>query len=46
MWFEKLTGFQEEFPENVRSKIIIENDYFVSEANSKRFLGAMLRPTA
>jgi hypothetical protein len=46
MWFEKLTGFQEEFPENVKSKIIIESDYFVSDVNSKRFkFGKLEIPT-
>lgn len=37
MWFEKLTGFKEESPENVREKLLIEGDFFISKANSKRF---------
>lgn len=37
MWFEKLTGFKEESPENVRDKLRIEGDAFVSTANNRRF---------
>lgn len=37
MWFEELTGFKEESPENVRAKLKIEGDTFVSMANHKRF---------
>lgn len=37
MWFKDLTGFQEESPENVKSNLIVENDYFISLANSKKF---------
>lgn len=37
MWFEKLTGFKEESPGNVRDKLRIEGDSFVSAANNQRF---------
>jgi hypothetical protein len=37
MWFEKLTGFKEESPENVRDKLRIEGDSFVSTVNNRRF---------
>ncbi len=37
MWFEKLTGFKEQSPENVREKLLIDGDSFVSKVNSKRF---------
>ncbi len=37
MWFEKLTGFKEESPENVRAKLKIEGDSFVSTVNNRRF---------
>lgn len=46
MWFKDLTGFQEESPENVKSKLIFENDYFISLANSKKFtFGKLEIPT-
>lgn len=46
MWFEKLTGFPEEFPENVRSKLIVENDTFISLPNSNKFtFGKLELPT-
>lgn len=46
MWFKDLTGFQEESPENVKSKLIFENDYFISLANSKKFtFGKLQIPT-
>lgn len=46
MWFEKLTGFKEESPENVREKILIEGDSFVSKANDERFIfGKLEIPT-
>ena len=46
MWFKDLTGFQEESPENVKSKLIVENDYFISLANSKKFtFGKLEIPT-
>ena len=37
MWFDKLTGFKEKSPQNVRAKLSIEGDSFVSKANNKRF---------
>lgn len=37
MWFEKLTGFKEESPENVRKKLKIEGESFISTANNRRF---------
>ena len=37
MWFEKLTGFKEESPENVRDKLNIEGDSFISTVNNRRF---------
>ena len=46
MWFKDLTGFQEDYPENVKSKLIVENDYFISLANSKKFtFGKLEIPT-
>lgn len=46
MWFKDLTGVQEESPENVKSKLIVENDYFISLANSKKFtFGKLEIPT-
>lgn len=46
MWFKDLTGFQEESPENVKNKLIVENDYFISLANSKKFtFGKLEIPT-
>ena len=46
MWFKDLSGFQEESPENVKSKLIVENDYFISLANSKKFtFGKLEIPT-
>lgn len=37
MWFEQLTGFNEESPENVRNNIEIKGDEIVSLINSRRF---------
>lgn len=46
MWFEKLTGFKERSPENVREKLLIEGDTFVSKANNERFtFGKLEIPT-
>lgn len=46
MWFEKLTGFKEGSPENVRGKLLIEGDSFISKVNSKRFtFGKLEIPT-
>lgn len=46
MWFEKLMGFIEESPEQVRSNIIIEGNEMISKINSKRFFfGELEIPT-
>lgn len=46
MWFEKLTGFSEESPENVREKLMMEGDSFVSTANNRRIaFGKLEMPT-
>jgi len=37
MWFEKLTGFKEKSPENVRKNLKIEGESFISTANNRRF---------
>ena len=37
MWFEQLTGFKEESPENVRNNIEIKGNEFVSLVNSQNF---------
>ena len=37
MWFEKLTGFKELSPENVRENLLIKGNSFVSKANKKEF---------
>lgn len=37
MWFQKLTGFKEESPENVRKNIRIEDEEFISLVNAQRF---------
>lgn len=37
MWFEQLTGFKEESPENVRNNIEINGSEIISRVNSKRF---------
>lgn len=37
MWFEQLTGFKEESPEQVRNNLTIEGDSFVSKVNKQRF---------
>ncbi|WP_092581042.1 hypothetical protein [Hyunsoonleella jejuensis] len=38
MWFEQLTGFKEESPENVRNNIEIKGNEIVSLINSRSFL--------
>ncbi|MFT5829079.1 MAG: hypothetical protein ACI9AB_002048 [Urechidicola sp.] len=46
MWFEKLTGFKEVSPENVRSNLRVDGDSFVSKGNNKRFtFGKLEIPT-
>lgn len=37
MWFEKLTGFKEKSPQQVRENLLIEGDSFVSKVNNKKF---------
>jgi len=37
MWFERLMGFCEKSPEQVRSKIAVEGKYLVSLANGRRY---------
>jgi len=37
MWFEKLTGFKEENPEQVRSLLRLENEYLVSLVNGRKY---------
>ncbi len=36
MWFEKLTGFPEENPENVRKKLLIDGESFISTVNGRK----------
>jgi len=46
MWFERLTGFKEESPHNVREKLKIDGDAFVSTINKRRFtFGELEIPT-
>ncbi len=46
MWFEQLTGFKEESPENVRNNIKINGSEFVSLVNSRKFsFGKLEIPT-
>ena len=46
MWFEQLTGFKEESPDKVRSKIKIQGNEFVSLVNFQRFsFGKLEIPT-
>src|SRR5699024_5481503 len=45
-WFEQLTGFEEESPENVRAKIKVDGKDLVSLVNSRRFTyGTLEIPT-
>lgn len=37
MWFEKLTGFREESPENVRKRLKVDGDTIESLVNNRRF---------
>lgn len=37
MWFEKLTGFKEESPDNVRQKLFLKGDTLYSTVNDKSF---------
>jgi hypothetical protein len=45
MWFEKLTGFREESPEQVRANLRIEGDAFVSLVNNRRMRFGRLEVT-
>ena len=46
MWFEKLTGFKEESPEQVRSNLILEGGDLVSLVNGNRYkYGSLEIPT-
>ena len=46
MWFKKLTGFNEESPENVWENLFIEGSHLVSKVNGKRFqFGELETPT-
>lgn len=37
MWFEKLTGFKEENPDQVRENLILEKDQITSKVNGKTY---------
>lgn len=46
MWFKKLTGFNEESPENVREKLLLDGSNLVSKVNGKTFqFGGLKTPT-
>jgi len=46
MWFEKLTGFKEENPEQVRYNLILEDGFLISLANGKKYqYGSLEIPT-
>ncbi len=46
MWFEQLTGFKEESPENVREKLIVDGDSFISTVNNRKItFGRLEIPT-
>ena len=36
MWFEQLTGFKENTPNEVRANLIVEGDTFISKANNRK----------
>lgn len=38
MWFQSLTGFKEEDPEQVRQNIIIDENKLISKVNNKEFI--------
>lgn len=42
MWFEKLTGFREKNPEQVRSMLLLNGEYLVSQANGQRMRHGVL----
>lgn len=37
MWFERLTGFKEISTDNVKEKLVIEGEYFISKPTGQRF---------
>ncbi len=46
MWFEKLVGFSEENPEQVRNNLTLENESLISKINGKSFrYGTLEIPT-
>lgn len=46
MWFEKLTGFKEESPDQVREKLYIKDNELISTVNGNRFLfGSLETPS-
>jgi hypothetical protein len=46
MWFEKLVGFREENPEQVRNNLTVENGSLISKVNGKSFrCGTLEIPT-
>lgn len=46
MWFEKLMGFKEDSPENVRENLYIEGENIISRVNSKSYqFGTLEIPT-
>ncbi len=38
MWFEKLTGFKEESPEQVRENLILKENKITSKINGAEFI--------
>jgi hypothetical protein len=46
MWFEKLVGFGEENPNQVRENLELDGEYLISEINGKRYkYGTLEIPT-
>jgi hypothetical protein len=46
MWFESLTGFREEDPEQVRANIVVEDETMTSKVNGRKMLcGHLETPT-
>jgi len=43
MWFEQLTGFKEETPTNVKDKLRIVGDSFISKVNNQKFTFGLLQ---
>ncbi len=42
MWFEKLTGFKEESPNQVRENIFLEDEYLISKINNNKYACGVL----